>query len=485
MDETSLHELFERVIEPEPPIGTVAQKGIRAGIRLRRRRRAQQAVAGAAAVAVACTAVVAAASLAGHGGSAASAGTRTVYVLSSTASSTSPAQYVTPISAATDAPGTPIAVTANASGTRLPLVPDLLDTMTATPDGKMIYVVDPNSAVTPVFTATGTAGKPIPFPQPPGNPLEVVAAPDGKTVYVLAPDGEVTPISTATNTPGTPIWVNPPGTTAAQTLAMSIAITPDGRTLYVGVDALSATVSGNADYVIPVDTATDRPGKSIRLPGGADAIVVTPDGRTAYVIGGATPDFTYSFKIAVTPIATATNTAGPAVIAGRGVGGGPPVMTPDGRHIYIPTSSPTTPTTFSLIPFSTAADSGGKPISFGDQEILALAAAPDGQTVYAASEKLVNDGMQCPEAAGVVTPVATATNLPGKPVQVACTPNALAVTQDSKTVYVASYNSSQGSHSGLANYSGHGTVTPIAAATGLAGTPIEVTGDPRTMLITP
>lgn len=501
MDETSLRELFERVVEPEPPIGTVAQNGIRAGIRLRRRRRAQRAVAGAAAVAVTCAAVAAATSLGGsHGSPAASAGSGTAYVLGYNLrvglhSPGSPAKFsittaVTPISTATNTVGTPIGVLNASVSNMLPNAASL-DTMAATPDGKMIYVEDPDNAITPVSTVTGTAGQPIPLSRDQGqglSPVGMVATPDGKTVYVLAEDGELTPISTATNTPGPPIWVTPPGTTQGQALAGSIAITPDGKTLYVGVDSQPETAaSGTTGYVIPVDTATSRPGRPIRFAGGTARIMISPDGGTGYVIGGVPGDSpsSWSFKITVTPFATATNTPGPSVIAGSGVMSRPVVMTPDGRHIYIAASSPTTPPTFSLISFSTAANSPGKQISFGFQEILALAAAPDGQTVYAASEKLTNDSTRCPEAAGLVTPIATATSRPGKPVQVACTPNALAVTKDSKTVYVASYDQSQGGHSRFANLAGQGTVTPIAAATGQAGPPIEVNGDPTDVLIIP
>jgi DNA-binding beta-propeller fold protein YncE len=478
MDETLLRELFERAIEPEPPIGTVAENGVRAGIRLHRRHRARQAVTGAAAAAVTCT-VVAATTLGGghgspatpaggHGGPAAPVGSGAVYVLSYPgAKSPGVTRDVTPISTATNTAGAPIAVVTGDGGPAT-----TFDSMTATPGGKTIYVTDASTAVTPVFTAKGTAGRPIFLPRPraaPG-PLDIMAAPDGKTVYVLARDGELTPVSTVTNTPGTPVSVTPPGTPEGQAVVTSAAITPDGKTLYVCVAPDGAL---GPEYVIPVDTATGRPGKPIRLAGSADSIVVTPDGRTAYVIGSATLAPTYSPEIAVTAIATATNSIGPAVIAGPGDMGAPVVMTPDGQQIYIATSG-SPGSTVGLIPFSTATDTAGKQISFGDTEILALAVAPDGQIVYVASQKFSNGSVQCPGAAGVVTPVVTATNRTGKPVRVACTPYALAVTPDSKTVYVASRYSGPG-----------GAVTPIEAATGLAGTPIEVNGDPRTMLITP
>jgi DNA-binding beta-propeller fold protein YncE len=63
--------------------------------------------------------------------------------------------------------------------------------------------------VTPVATATNTAGKPVRTGQ---RPIAIVITPDGKQAYVaclgnLAGPGTVTPIATATSTAGKPIRV--------------------------------------------------------------------------------------------------------------------------------------------------------------------------------------------------------------------------------------------------------------------------------------
>jgi len=55
---------------------------------------------------------------------------------------------------------------------------------------------------------------------------------------------------------------------------------------------------------------------------------------------------------------------------------------------------------------------------------------------------------------------ATATNVPGKPIEVGGNPAALAITPDARTVYAASFL--------------RGTVTPIATATNTPGKPIKV-----------
>jgi DNA-binding beta-propeller fold protein YncE len=100
------------------------------------------------------------------------------------------------------------------------------------------------------------------------------------------PVGAIVPISTATNTSGKPIRLAINGT---------MAITPDGKTIYVGT----------GETVTPVSTATNTPGTPIHvrgLPHGAFWIVMNPDGKTAYVTG-IDPG-------TVTPISTATNTSG-------------------------------------------------------------------------------------------------------------------------------------------------------------------------------
>ena len=68
--------------------------------------------------------------------------------------------------------------------------------------------------------------------------------------------------------------------------AYQMAITPDGKTLYV----ISWSKPGQApSYVIPIATATNTPGKPIKIQGGdVGEIVMNPDGRTAYAIGQST-----------------------------------------------------------------------------------------------------------------------------------------------------------------------------------------------------
>ena len=77
--------------------------------------------------------------------------------------------------------------------------------------------------MTPISTITNMAGKPIKVGS---GPIAIAITPDGKTVYVANVYSDtVTPITTATNTPGKPIKVGK--------APCRIAITPNGQTAYV------------------------------------------------------------------------------------------------------------------------------------------------------------------------------------------------------------------------------------------------------------
>jgi YVTN family beta-propeller protein len=82
------------------------------------------------------------------------------------------------------------------------------------------------------------------------DPVILAITPNGRTAYVAnAGDGTVTPISTATNTAGKPIRV---GHTPR-----AIAITPDGKTAYV--------VNNGSGTVTPISIVTDRADQPISV----------------------------------------------------------------------------------------------------------------------------------------------------------------------------------------------------------------------------
>jgi YVTN family beta-propeller protein len=138
-----------------------------------------------------------------------------------------------------------------------------------TPNGKKAYVANCHSGtVTPIRTATKTTLKAISVG---ACPEAIAITPDGESAYVVARH-VVTPIATATNTAGTPINAHQ---MIAVSYAQSIVISTDGKIAYVA-DALTGQVTR-------ISTATNTALKAIPVGIGPDVIAITPDGKTVYV----------------------------------------------------------------------------------------------------------------------------------------------------------------------------------------------------------
>jgi hypothetical protein len=256
-----------------------------------------------------------------------------------------PTGTVIPISTATSTPGKPIPV---------PMPGYRPFDITMNPDGKTAYLTfswsigsSLSGSILPISTATNTAGKPIRVasgtrPYVGG----IVFSPDGKTAYAAAgslafgPPGLTThlrpaaviPINTAINTPGTPIRLSHGESDIAITKS-DIAITPDGKTLYIE----------GSDTITPISTATNTPGTPVRVStaAGQANMTITPDGKTLYVEGWDT----------ITPISTATDTPGkPIRLAAADI-----AITPDGKTLYAAARQ-------GVVPISTATNTPGKPI---------------------------------------------------------------------------------------------------------------------------
>jgi YVTN family beta-propeller protein len=167
---------------------------------------------------------------------------------------------------------------------------------------------------------------------------QIIASPDGTRVYALYEGSvgfppSVLVIDSATNTAITTI-IN------VGVAPLGLAITPDGKTLYVA-DQLHA--------VIIIDTGTNTITGSIPIATGfPDSLAVTPDGKSLYV--------GLEVSNAVVLINTATNTVVGSPIP---IGTGPfrMAVTPDGTQLYVAGSSKTvaiataTNTVTATIPF--------------------------------------------------------------------------------------------------------------------------------------
>ena len=436
MDEQWLRDLLDRTTAGEPPIGSLAADSLRAGIKRRRRRRAQGTVACVAAVALIGTAAVAATGAARHPGTGAAnhpasgpaeeTGPSTTYVLSGEGN-----LYAIPNS--------------TKLRSKKILLPGGRQFMAITPNGKTIYVSgDEPNAVIPVSTVTHKVGKPIEFGRQ--VPIQIVITPNGKTVYVIGLTGGTRsiPIATATNTLEKPIK-------AGQGLGGHL---PDGdhagrqdplRHLVGQRQRASVLRDPDIDgHEHPRETHQDPEHQRLRDPHepGRQDRLRHRSVRDRYDRDRSDLD---SHEHARANRAHAYGAAGGLAI------------TPDGQAIYF--ADKALKDLDRVIPFSTAADTAGKLIKV-DGMVYAIAVTPDGNTAYVASEPSQKPAVTCTGQTGVVTPISTATNRPGRPVRVACDPYAVVVTPDGKTVWVGSRN----------------WVTPISTATDKPGTPLTFRG---------
>ena len=328
-------------------------------------------------------------------------------------------------------------------------------------------------------------------------------APRGAMGYVVCPTA-VTPVELGSRTPEAPIALPIRGTPSLG--SFSITTSPDGRTAYVGTE--TATSTGTADVVIPVDLVTQRAGRPIVVPGadGVRAVVVTHDGRTVLAASGTS----------IVPVDPATRAVGTPLDLGAGrtvsgmalspaspvlyalvPGGLVPVDTGTARAgTMIPTglsvSSVTSPhgvvvgsdgaTAYvvgqggadfggRLVPVATAPGTAGPAVGFdqfgiGDPSAVALSA--DGATVLVADS-----------ANNWIIPVPAATlAVPGGPVRLPSTGSATAGTDHPSDIVVGP------GATGAFVVTGLDTVLPYAPDTGTFGRGIRVCPGASSMAVT-
>jgi DNA-binding beta-propeller fold protein YncE len=313
-------------------------------------------------------------------------------------------------------------------------------------------------ALTATGCAVATAAPARPWPGVrtiPGGafPDALVMSHNGRTLYVgdgYVP-GKVWPLDLATGHRGRKVRVRGP--------AFSLALAPGGRTLF----------STNGSIITPVDLVTGKAQASIRMglaPGGPGGqLLVSRDGRILFFPGeyrirrydlatrrfepDIRADSPWNFLLsgdgttlwytsypsnadAVSlPAGTVTTrlrfNAHPAALA----------LAPNGRTLWaaVPGNHHRPA---ELIPVSLPAGTHGRGIRITDP--VALAMAPDGHHLYLLSSPPGYNG-DGPAARGWVTPVNLATRSTGHPIRVGYAPAAIAITPDSKTLYVANTDS--------------------------------------------
>jgi hypothetical protein len=321
MDPARLRVLMEGAVSGRPPVPRLVPGALRQGLRIRRRRRVQAAAALAAALAVVIVAPLAAGALTGHHPPARPGGRPTAFAI--------------------------------VNGPR-------------------------NAMVVPVMQRSDTAGRPIAIRglvQDIGIGEVAALGPGGRTLYVLTTAG-LTPVDVATSTAGRTI----PVACGRGCYGIGMLLSPDGTTAWIEVGALPEQ-PGVLKGVVSVNLSTGRAGRRIPLASAA-FMAITPDGRTVYLEEGG------GGQASVLPINTATDTALPPVTrkaaAANSVYG--IAMAPSGRAVYLCYTSQVGAAARQLsqviVPVDTATRKAGAPILIRNFLGCAAAFSADGKTVY-------------------------------------------------------------------------------------------------------
>ena len=284
------------------------------------------------------------------------------------------------------------------------------------------FGVGPTGLLAPLTPAAVAAGM---------GPAGIAVSPDGKSVYVSdAAESTVLQFDVDTGS-GTLSPKNPASVeSGAGPIHSGVVVTPDGKSAYVtnfndnSVSQYSIEgITGLLSAKTPATVATgERP---------LD-IAVTPDGKSAYVTN--TEADTVS-QYDIDPITGALSLKTPATVA-AGIGAAGIAVTPDGKSAYVKNAGSISQydinsTTETLSPKSPATVTSGPATGSGDTTPIAV--SPDGKSVYAASGSAVE-----PSIFQYDVDSSTGKLMPKSPASVATAsqPENLAITSDGKSLYV-------------------------------------------------
>jgi DNA-binding beta-propeller fold protein YncE len=241
------------------------------------------------------------------------------YAYDDVASSASVAPTLTPVDLATMRTGRPIEVAPNGWS---------IDYGLLSPDGGTFYAVvynDSTSWVSSVNLRTGARTRIV----VPGGADTIALSPDGQTLYVSDDRNAIVPVATATGQAGRPIPLPPDADPDAAPNYLAVA--PDGGIIYVGFNGQSD--AGVAGIDVATGTALSW---TYHADDGLGGLLLAPNGRTLYLslLGGSCDEYLVSGTCSLVAVNAAT---------GRQVGEPLPLSddptgmaaTPDGRNLII------------------------------------------------------------------------------------------------------------------------------------------------------
>src|SRR5215472_602676 len=345
-----------------------------------------------------------------------------------------------------------------------------------------------------------------------GAPDAIAVSPDSRTVVVVGQSGssgaDYATIAYNAST-GRQLWVS-----RHKWVARALVMSPDGKTVYVTGYAFFS----NLDYVTIADNAATGPRRWLARYNGrangndqARSIAISPDGKSLYVTGrsyGAASRYDYAtvaYDAATGAQRWASRYNGRA--NGNDFASGV-VVAPGGRRVYVTggsqnsttrTANPSSHNDFATVAYTAATGAQRWVARYNDKyngadEGGSVAITPDGRTVIVAGPSFGNRTGYATVADNAATGVALWTRRAlGFPVAVPLNTQMLAVSPDSRTVYVAgpspcgfcdynyrtvAFSVATGPRQWMSTYNGpgKGDDNPMAVALSPDGRTLYVTG---------
>jgi parallel beta-helix repeat protein len=262
-------------------------------------------------------------------------------------------------------------------------------------------------------------------------PAGVAVSPDGKSVYVAGGGSEGRgDVSQYDVGPGGALSPKSPATVAAGFLPRSLAVSPNGKSAYVGNvgNDLEGFPSGVSQYDVGSGGRLS-PKSPASVPScAALQVAVSPNGRSLYVAGGA-DDCIGQYDVgpggALSPKSPASVDTGALTAFGIAV-------SPNGNSVYVANFVANSVSQYDVGPGGTLSPKSVPTVVAGGVPV-AVAVSADGESVYVANEISDNVSQYDVGAGGALSPKSPATVAAGS------TPFAVAVSPNGKSLYVANY----------------------------------------------
>jgi DNA-binding beta-propeller fold protein YncE len=310
--------------------------------------------------------------------------------------------------------------------------------------------------------------------------------------------------------PGTQLWISRYSAPANDNRAFSVAVSPNGRTVYVTGTSFSGSNYGKGatgtDYrTVAYNAATGARLWAARYNGPGNntddpySVAVSPDGRTVYVTGASAAAHSTSFDYATVAYRAAT---GARLWVARYNGPGNDddearsvAVSPDSRVVYVTGSSRGTTSAYDWATIAYSASTGARlwlkrynsPAN-GPDHAFSLAVSPDGRSIYVTGSSSTANFTY--DYATIAYNAATGVqrwvrryNGPGNDIDIS---SSVAVSPDGRTVYVTGQSADAGniySFATIAYNAATGTVLWLRRHAGL-GESLAVSPDGSTVDVT-